>query len=208
MAQRNNCMQGGLGQNGCCPNWRSKGIGNEVNITNSICVTQTATANGGDGGDGGSNGSATSSVSASAAAADRGGVAVINTQQSSELELSSDEELAETSDTDEESTLQTSSASASASNGSTTNGSAGSGGNGGNGGSASNTVSAEINNAVVLMYNGGSDSASYSVGLNDKKLDIKIDEDGSVYVNGTKLEEAKLDDGTKLFVFTDKKANS
>lgn len=76
----------------------------------------------------------------------------------------------------------------------------GDGGAGGAGGSASNSSSISIEN--VLIINGDTAQyGSYSLGTNGKKLNITVDEDGNTLVNGKKLDEEELEDGTKVLIF-------
>lgn len=182
---------------------RNRGL-DAINICNSITMTQSSSANGGSGGNGGSNGNASSSASASAAAADRGGTAIAaNTEI---IGSESEDTAAETAQPagQEENLLQADpSASASATSGAATIGSAGAGGAGGAGGVSANSATAEINNVVVLSYGGSGAAPGFQIGLNEKKLDIRIDEDGTAYVNGKKMKESQLENGTKVFIFND-----
>lgn len=52
---------------------------------------------------------------------------------------------------------------------------------------------------------GGSDGntsgANYKVGLKERNVDITMDEKGNTFVNGKKMHEEELANGTKVFIF-------
>jgi len=37
----------------------------------------------------------------------------------------------------------------------------------------------------------------------DRQVDVKIDENGDTFVNGKKMDEVPLENGTKVFIFRD-----
>jgi outer membrane lipoprotein SlyB len=42
--------------------------------------------------------------------------------------------------------------------------------------------------------------------MNDRKVDITVDKDGNTLVNGQKMDEQELDNGTKVFIFRNSEA--
>lgn len=81
------------------------------------------------------------------------------------------------------------------------------GGDGGNGGSAtsSNTASATVDVENVIIIAGSSDGPPpvYTIGTRNRNLEIRVDENGDTFVNGKKMEEQALEDGTKIMIFKD-----
>lgn len=187
---------------------------NRIRIETTINLTQNA--NGGDGGDGGDGGSTgeigdiTGGAAASATATDGFAIAI-----NSELEN-------ETADTEdlvtplglnnlpepingeppvdgilENPTVDTSTG------GNAIGPDAGDGGNGspgGNGGTNNATIVAE--NIFVVKTNGdGVSPPPLALGLNNRQIDITTDENGNTLVNGQKMAEETLGDGTKVFIF-------
>lgn len=87
-------------------------------------------------------------------------------------------------------------------------GDGGSGGNGGNGGAIDITqeASIEVENVVIIANDPSNLPYYLNINNNERKLEIKSDADGNILVNGQKMDEQVLDDGTKVFVFKNKQA--
>lgn len=78
--------------------------------------------------------------------------------------------------------------------------SAGSGGNA----NVNNIAEVDITQMIIIPpccgpYDGP--PPQYQIGLNGKKLDITMDDQGNTFVNGKKMDIEKLDDGTNVFLF-------
>ena len=76
-------------------------------------------------------------------------------------------------------------------------------GTGGNGGTVCNSATVIVENVVVISCNENGLEPAISLGMNDRKVNINVDEDGNTFVNGQKMEEQQLENGTKVFVFRD-----
>lgn len=82
------------------------------------------------------------------------------------------------------------------------------GGLGGSGGLAYNCANIRVNNIVVVLGNSTHMTQPVSFGINGDKLEITTDEEGNTFINGIKMEESALPDGTKVFLFKDKIVNT
>ena len=80
-------------------------------------------------------------------------------------------------------------------------GDGGDGGTGGNGGTASNTATVTIDNVVVVVLADVEVDTGLTLGTNQRKLNINMDKNGDTFVNGQKLDEEKLADGTKVLIY-------
>jgi hypothetical protein len=192
------------------PHRKDEKCENVVNINNSVQITQTnqAEANGGAGGSGGS-------AAAAGAIGERIDIDVnasASTENENKIENETDQNFdalgtkaAESSEVTPEDAeaLQDEEGTNTISN----SASGGSGGSGGAGGSnsQSNSASVSIDNCTVVMVScdGNSPSTTLTLGRTDRQVDVKIDEDGNTYVNGKKMDEVALENGTKVFIFRD-----
>jgi len=86
------------------------------------------------------------------------------------------------------------------------------GGAGGAGGDATslNYASVEVDNVVIINSNvdGNGQYPAYTIGTGNRKLEIRVDENGEAFVNGTKMDEQTLGDGTKVLIFRDSKVQN
>lgn len=89
---------------------------------------------------------------------------------------------------------------AAAAGGSASGGDGGNGGAGGNGGTVEQSVTASIENVIVIECDGINGPPAIRLGQNDRTIDINVDKDGNTLVNGVKMEETELDDGTKVLI--------
>ncbi len=74
------------------------------------------------------------------------------------------------------------------------------GGDGVNGGTASNSANVTVENVIVVTCS-EIGTPALSIGSNQRRFNINMDENGNTFVNGQQLEKKTLDDGTKVFVF-------
>ena len=74
--------------------------------------------------------------------------------------------------------------------------------NGGNGGTVTNTAVVTTVNVIVFSGNETGTTPGLTIGTGNRNIDISADENGT-FVNGQKIDETALDDGTKVFVFRD-----
>jgi hypothetical protein len=175
---------------------------NTINVTNTINITQTANANGGDGGDAeGGDATGGDAIGGSAAAAS----GVIATATATNV-IDPEIDIPGIDDIDEElSTLQVDGGTA-ATGGNAVAGNTESGntqaGTGGNGGTASNSVELTINNIIIISSEGSNPPTAFKVNNNGRNLDIVVDELGNTFVNGEKMDEKELKDGTKVLIFS------
>lgn len=85
----------------------------------------------------------------------------------------------------------------------------GAGGTAGDGGTVTNSAVTTVVDVVVVVGSGngnnntgGDGTASpIALDLNGRKVDIRLNDNGQTFVNGEKLEEQQLADGTKVYVF-------
>lgn len=198
----NTCDTGGIVGRWCCPDPCNENTErkNTVNINNNISINQTANAQGGSGGEGGNatNGDATGGSAAAAS----GLIAVAANVVEPNIEIPLLDDL-RTSRPDEKSDALANGSGTSASGGSATIGSAagGAGGSGGNGGTATNSVTVAIDNIIIISNNSDGPGSEYKIGMQDRTLDFKVDENGDTYVNGKRMDSDELDDGTKVYIF-------
>ncbi|WP_227019328.1 hypothetical protein [Sinanaerobacter chloroacetimidivorans] len=83
-------------------------------------------------------------------------------------------------------------------------GTGGNGGTAGAGGSVSNSAVVTVVDVIVFV-----DSANnildgiepVSLDLNGRKVDIRLTDNGETFVNGEKLAEQQLENGTKVYIF-------
>jgi len=203
-----------IGSNRCCcpkPPPEDEKCENVVNINTSVQVTQSnqADANGGSGGSGGS-------AAAAGAIGERNEVeaeACSSTKTENEVENETESEINSKKLATEAADVAPEDAEAledlEGTNTQTVAASGGSGGEGGRGGEVSQSNSASITidnvNVIVLACNTdiGGTSPALTLNRGDRQLDLKIDEDGNTFINGKKMEEVALENGTKVFVFRD-----
>ncbi len=172
---------------------------NTINIINKVCINQDANAQGGDGGNGGNaeNGDATGGSAAAAS----GLIAIAANVTDPEFEIPLSDDLKKKDESELE-TEQANGSGVAATGGSANIGTAagGAGGAGGNGGTAENTATVSVENVVIIACNTDTPTA-VSLGTNSRTLDINVDKDGNTFVNGEKMDEEKLSDGTKVLIF-------
>lgn len=193
----------------CVKDEKGKKCENHIDLSTNISITQTNNNSGGDGGDGGDSGNAVGGAataqSVSAKSTGDGNVDVSVTA-STKTDVSDSDPFRDLAGADSETKdLDTDGGgiNTTATGGAAVGGLGGAGGSGGAGGTASNAVSIEVNNTVVIScgYNGpDGPPPAYTVGMKDRKLDIKIDEEGNAFINGKKMESEPLEDGTKIFI--------
>lgn len=75
----------------------------------------------------------------------------------------------------------------------------GDGGDGG-GGTVNNSATVNVENLLVICCDKHNSGSSLSIGTNNRKIDINVDENGNAFINGRKLDGTKLDNGTRVFV--------
>lgn len=186
-----------------------------IDASTNIKIIQKTDASGGDGGDGGNSGNAVGG-SATAASAACGSLAVASA--SSEAD-SSDfppwrpcngfSDLEQDATNEERLVNGIPSGGAAATGGSAATAPGGAGGNGGAGGTATSTASVTVENVVVILSNERNDqSPLVSLGLNQRQLDISMDESGNTFVNGEKMDEKTLTNGVRVFLFRDSQTES
>ncbi len=188
----------------CCPPRPTPAdCRNSVNIITKISVNQSNNADS-SGGDGGAGGSAAVSQAASAA---NGEGANSSASAASGIAQES-EELAQAVPGTPDPALENlgilpDPVTVSAVIGTTSGGSGGGGGAGGENSSTqsnSSTITVENMNVIILACDHSTDP-SVSLGVNNRKLDIRVDENGDTYLNGEKMDEKDLGNGTKVFIF-------
>jgi hypothetical protein len=172
---------------------------NTINIINKVCINQNANAEGGDGGEGGDaeNGDATGGSAAAAS----GLIAIAANVTDPEIEIPISDDLIQKEQAALE-TEQVNGSGTAATGGNATIGTSagGAGGAGGDGGTASNTATVAIENVIIISCNSDTPNG-VSIGTGSRTLDIKVDENGDTFVNGEKMDEKKLSDGTKVLIF-------
>lgn len=177
----------------------------DVNIHTSINICQNGEANGGEA-NGGNGGDATGGSAAAASAESEGegdasaeaSVSVSQKSKNNDVRTGTNrspaaEEIAELDNV-------VLGEGASAIGGDATGGNGGAGGAGGNGGTVSNSATVTVENTVVVVCDGNG-AAGLRINGNGRNLDIEVDENGDTFVNGQKMDEEKLADGTKVFLF-------
>lgn len=85
------------------------------------------------------------------------------------------------------------------------------GGLGGSGGISFNYADIEVNNILVIIGNNNNGGGGYppvSLGMNGTDFQITSDEYGNTLLNGEKMNEQALADGTRVFLFKNKKNDS
>ena len=172
---------------------------NHIDLRTIITVNQTATSTAGDGGDGGDaeGGDASQAV---------GLIAISANEIETELEIpTAAPGLPVNRAQNDIQPLQEEPATG-ASGGDAT------GGDGGNGGDAtsSNTssVTVDVENVIVITSSTDGPPPVYTIGTRNRNLEIKVDENGDTFVNGNKMVEQALDDGTKVLIFRDSKTST
>lgn len=170
---------------------------NTINIINKVCINQKASADGGDGGDA-ENGDATGGSASAAAASGLIAIAANVDNPDIKIPISDDLRRNEKGELETEQSNGTGT-SAAATGGNATIGTS-EGGRGGDGGTASNAATVSIENVVIISCNSDTPNG-VSIGAGGRTLDIKVDENGDTFVNGEKMDEKKLSDGTKVLIF-------
>jgi len=177
----------------------------DVNICTSVNICQNGEANGGDA-NGGNGGDATGGSAAAASAQSEGegdASATASVSVSQESKPYGDKEGADQALTPEVAAAQdtvVSGEGASAIGGAATGGDGGNGGDGGDA-SVSNSAAVTVENVVVICCDEKGSHPGLTLGTNNRKVNIKVDENGDTFVNGQKMDETKLEDGTKVFIF-------
>lgn len=168
---------------------------NTVHVTTNVSISQRAEANGGNA-NGGNGGNAGGSAAASAASGENASAnsSALNAFVGEPRVSSDDPEPQNDAAIEEESVV-------SATVGSATGGNGGSGGTGGNGGAASNSSAVQVDNMIIICCDGNGPGTAIKLGTNDRKVDITVDQDGNTFVNGKKMDEEELENGTKVFIF-------
>ena len=59
----------------------------------------------------------------------------------------------------------------------------------------------------IICSDGKGPDTVVKLGMNDREVDIKVDPDGNTFVNGKKMDEEALENGTKVFIFRNSEAN-
>lgn len=221
----NPSTQGTLGTlsryNRCCENPENEEIedaaqtiedvdsDNTIDISTAITINQTATSSGGAGGDGGNGGEGGGASQA------YGLIAVAINEIEAGLEIPTiPEALGEGEAEIGTEQIQKLQQSRPPQNEDETTASGGdaNGGDGGAGGNAAsvNYASVVVDNVVIINSNvdGNRQYPAYTIGTGNRKLEIKVDENGETFVNGEKMDEKTLDDGTKVLIFRDSKVQN
>lgn len=89
---------------------------------------------------------------------------------------------------------------AAAAGGSASGGDGGNGGAGGAGGTVTQTVETTIENVVVINCDGQNGPPGLRFGQNGRTIDIRVDEKGNTLVNGEKMDEKILENGSKVLI--------
>jgi hypothetical protein len=219
----NPSTQGTLGtwrNNGCCEhpeNEENEDVvqsiedvdsDNTIDISTTITISQTATSAGGAGGAGGDGGEGGDASQAN------GLIAVAINEIEAGIEIPTVPEALGAEDTVSTEQLQQLEKSRPQQNedGTTASGGDANGGAGGDGGNATslNYASVVVDNVVIINSNvdGDGQYPAYTIGTGNRKLEIRLDENGETFVNGTKMDEQTLGDGTKVLIFRDSKVNN
>jgi hypothetical protein len=181
---------------------------NTIDISTTITISQTATSAGGAGGDGGDGGEGGGASQA------YGLIAVAINEIEAGLELPTVPEALGLEDTVSSEQLQQLERSRpqQSEDGTTATGGDANGGTGGAGGNATslNYASVVVDNVVIINSNvdGDGQYPAYTIGTGNRKLEIRLDENGETFVNGAKMDEQTLGDGTKVLIFRDSKVNN
>ena len=193
---------------GCCypKPYPKEECENTVNINTSVSICQTANASGGSGGDGGYGGSAAGGSASAASASGEDASAAASASSNAGGGSNNGSSGLAPDPTAQDELLDSESSSSTATGGSATAGSGGDGGNGGIGGTASNSASVQVDNMVVICCDGNGPDQTIRLGMNDRKVEITVDKDGNTLVNGQKMDEQELENGTKVFIFRNSEA--
>lgn len=181
---------------------------NTIDISTTISISQTATSAGGAGGDGGDGGEGGGASQA------YGLIAVAINDIEAGIDIPTVPEALGVDDTVSAEQLQQLQNSRPQQNedGTTVSGGDANGGAGGAGGDATsvNYASVVVDNVVIINSNvdGDGQYPAYTIGTGNRKLEIKLDENGETFVNGTKMDEQTLGDGTKVLIFRDSKVKN
>lgn len=182
---------------------------NTIDISTSISISQTATSAGGAGGDGGDGGEGGGASQA------YGLIAVAINEIEAGIEIPTVPDAlgeGETALSTEQIKQLQKSRSHQNEDGTTASGGDANGGAGGDGGNATsvNYASVQVDNVVIINSNvdGNGQYPAYTIGDGNRKLEIRLDENGETFVNGTKMDEQTLGDGTKVLIFRDSKVKS
>lgn len=220
----NPVAQGNLGtwrNNGCCEHPDNEenedtaqiiedvDSDNTIDISTSISISQTATSAGGAGGDGGDGGEGGGASQA------YGLIAVAINEIEAGIEIPTVPDALGEGDTalDAEQVKQLQQSRPHQNDdGATASGGDANGGAGGDGGNATslNYASVVVDNVVIINSNvdGDGQYPAYTIGTGNRKLEIRVDENGEAFVNGAKMDEQTLGDGTKVLIFRDSKVQN
>lgn len=191
---------------------------NEIDATTTVNICQNANASGGDGGNGGNGGDAYGGSAAAASAENQGGEGDANASATvcengpdavqtlrkamanpnlNEQDLRSLQELL-----DLQLGASVAIGDAAAAGGNAAGGNGGSGGAGGAGGAITQSAAVAVENYVIINPgNNYPGPPAIKLGVNGKQVDVTMDENGNTFVNGQKMDEQQLDNGTKVFIF-------
>lgn len=181
---------------------------NTIDISTTITISQTATSAGGAGGAGGDGGEGGDASQAN------GLIAVAINEIEAGIEIPTVPEALGVEEAVSTEQLQQLEKSRPQQNedGTTASGGDANGGAGGAGGDATslNYASVEVDNVVIINSNvdGNGQYPAYTIGTGNRKLEIRVDENGEAFVNGTKMDEQTLGDGTKVLIFRDSKVQN
>lgn len=183
---------------------------NTIDISTTISIAQTATSAGGAGGAGGPGGEGGDAALAEGliAVAFNEVEAGLGIPTIPDLESLNNEEAIKAEQLQE----QLQKRPHDNENGTTASGGDANGGAGGSGGNATslNYASVVVDNVVIINSNvdGNGQYPAYTIGTGNRNLEIKLDENGDTFVNGTKMDEQTLGDGTKVLIFRDSKVSN
>ncbi|MEL7647590.1 MAG: hypothetical protein AAGU76_05825 [Sedimentibacter sp.] len=166
---------------------------NHIDLRTTVSINQTANSTAGDGGDGGDARGGDASQAT-------GLIAISANEIDAELEIPrSAPGVPVNGETSTVQPLQEEPTGAS--------GGDAAGGEGGNGGNATSsntaTVSVDVENVVVIANSSDGPPTAFTIGTRNRNLEIRVDENGDTFVNGKKMEEQALEDGTKVMIFKD-----
>lgn len=202
----------------CDKHKRKEESENEIDATTTVNICQNANASGGNGGSGGDGGDAYGGSAAAASAESEGGEGDASASATvcengpdavqtlrkamanpnlSEQDLQSLQELL-----DLQLGASVAIGDAAAAGGNATGGNGGNGGAGGAGGAITQTASVTVENYVIInAADNLTTPPKMKLGINGKHVEVTMDENGNTFVNGQKMDEQQLDNGTKVFIF-------
>lgn len=161
---------------------------NKIDVSTNITIEQCSTATGGDGGD-------SKALGGDAAQASGGLVNVAINEIEADIEIPINPPIGDLKK--EEAAVEPAQ---NETGGNVVGGAAAS--TGGEGGDAVsfNYAQVDVENIIVISSNGTGPDTAFTLGTNKRNYDIKVNKDGETFVNGQKMDEQELDDGTKVFI--------